>query len=79
MAYGDLNALPSLAERVIRCRDTGRYWRPDGSWADGIAQAATFHDAVEAARTCVDHDLHNVELVLCQRESKAEFIAVPMR
>jgi hypothetical protein len=51
------------ATRLLRCRATGQYWSHDG-WKPTIEGAAKFSDEIDAARACVTHDLHDVDLVL---------------
>lgn len=49
--------------RVIRCKNTFRYFG-DGGWTEDEKGARTFGDNIGAVRTCVQHGLNNVELVL---------------
>ncbi len=49
--------------RLIRCKQTGRYFSGDG-WREDATHATNFPDNIDAVRACVDHGLANVELVL---------------
>lgn len=51
------------ATRLLRCRATGRYWSQEG-WTPGFDGAVKFGSEIDAARACVTHGLHDVELVL---------------
>ncbi len=66
------------AVRMLRCRRTRRYFTGHG-WSDDPADAASFLDEVDAARACVDHDLHKVELVLRTQFSGVELFSTPVR
>ncbi len=49
--------------RIIRCKNTFRYFGERG-WTEDENGAKTFSDNLGAVRTCVEHGLNNVELVL---------------
>ncbi len=49
--------------RMIRCKHTARYFGESG-WTDDAKAARIFGDNLGAVRTCVEHGLNNVELVL---------------
>ena len=49
--------------RVIRCKHTSRYFGEQG-WTEDLGGAQIFGDNIGAVRTCVEHGLNNVELVL---------------
>jgi hypothetical protein len=66
------------ATRLLRCRKTHRYFSGRG-WTQDLNQAQTFVDNLEAARACVTHDLHDLELVLCTQASGVELFSTPVR
>ncbi|HWQ93163.1 MAG TPA: hypothetical protein VN673_15925 [Clostridia bacterium] len=73
-----LEPRPLLAERLIRCQRTRRYWSPEG-WTDEPEAATVFGDAYDAVRTCVEEDLKDVELVLQMPDTKAELFVTRLR
>ncbi len=62
--------------RVLRCIKTLRYYT-EGGWTHDPMQAELFSDEVSAVRTCVDHNLHDVELVI--RSGDTEIFATQIR
>lgn len=54
---------PLNAVRLLRCHRTRNYFDGQG-WADNSAHAQCYPNEIEAARACVSHGLHDVELVL---------------
>ncbi len=70
--------LISTTARILRCRKTHRYFNGEG-WTDNPSQAQVFPDEVDAARACVTHNLHEVELVLRTRLARVEFFSTPVR
>ena len=75
---GDTTTQFPTAARLIRCRNTKRYYNESG-WSDDPAQAYVFPNETEAARACVVHDLHDVELVLRSTLTGGEIISTPVR
>ncbi len=49
--------------RMIRCKQSFRYFGENG-WTHDTKRARNFDDNIGAVRTCVQHGLSNVELVL---------------
>ena len=74
----DASAYLADATRLLRCRRTYRYFTGRG-WTHDPGQAQTFDDNLEAARACVTHNLHNIELVLCARLTGVELFSTPVR
>ncbi len=66
------------AQRLLRCRKTHRYFNGDG-WTADPSQAQVFPDEIDAARACVIHKLHNVELVLRTQFTGLEIFSTPVR
>ena len=57
------SAAEKSIRRVIRRRGTADYFKGDG-WTQDHTQAWQFSDSVEAAQTCAQHGLIDVELAL---------------
>ncbi len=64
--------------RLVRCRQTGRYFK-QGGWTDDPSQALTFADEIEAVRACVRHGLNNVELVFRVPGGLSDLFCTPIR
>ncbi len=62
--------------RLLRCMKTSRYYTQAG-WTHDPMQAELFPDEVSIVRTCVDHNLHDVELVI--RSGDTEIFATQIR
>ncbi len=50
-------------KRVLRHVDSRKYFT-GGGWSEHMHEATTFPDVLEAAQSCVQHRLRNVELAL---------------
>ncbi len=66
------------AARLLRCRTTHRYFNGQ-DWTPDPSQAQIFPDEFDAARACLAHDLHDVELVLRNQLTGAEIFSTLMR
>ncbi len=66
------------AARLLRCQKTKRYYT-GYRWSDDPSQAQVFPDEIDAARACVTHNLHEVELVLRTRVTGVELFSTPVR
>ncbi len=66
------------AARLLRCRDTHRYFTGHG-WSDDASQAQAFNSIVDAATACVSHDLRHVELVLRTPLTGTELFSTAIR
>ena len=66
------------AQRLLRCRKSQRYFTGAG-WTDDPTQAENFPDDLHAARACVSHDLHDVELVLRTQSTGTELFCTAVR
>jgi hypothetical protein len=66
------------AARLLRCRKSPRYFNGNG-WTDDPSQAQTFPDEIDAARACITHNLHDVELVLRTPITGTELFSTPVR
>lgn len=53
----------ATVKRLVRCRATQRYFSGRG-WTEDPQEAKTFADALEAAQTCAQNKLVNVELAV---------------
>jgi hypothetical protein len=66
------------AERLLRCWTSGLYFM-DYGWTNDPSRAQKFPDELQAARACVVHNLHDVELVLRDPETGAELFSTVVR
>ncbi len=66
------------AQKVLRCRKTHRYFTGSG-WTDDPCEAEEYPDGVDAARACVTHNLHDIELVLRSHLTGTELFSTPVR
>ncbi len=66
------------AARPLRCCKTKRYFDGDG-WTEDPSQAQVFRDEIGAARACVTHSLHEVELVLRTHPTGVEIFSTLVR
>lgn len=64
--------------RLIRRKDTLEYFKGDG-WTNNPQEASTFSDVVEAAQTCAQHGLVNIELALQVENGVTEVFCTPIR
>lgn len=64
--------------RVLRCCKTKRYFT-GGGWSEHPSEAQAFSDEIDAARACVTHDLHDIELVLRTELTGVELFSTPVR
>lgn len=64
--------------RMLRCRDTLRYFTGEG-WSEDPEFAQLFPDEFGAVRACVSNRLDNVELVLRVSGSQTELFCTPVR
>lgn len=71
-----LSAKP--VRRVIRHQTTHAYFGRQG-WTQNPEQAWTFQDVVEAAKTCNQYGLKNVELVLQPALADTELFRTTLR
>ncbi len=74
----DNNTQFPSAARVLRCRNSKRYFNGDG-WTDDPSDAQVFPDEIDAARACVTHNLRDVELVLRTHLTGIELFSTPVR
>ena len=74
--------LPSQDEkpvaRLLRHRETHQYFCQDG-WTDSPQEATVFYDVVEAAETCVQHGLKDVELAVRVRAEACDLFCTSLR
>ena len=63
---------------MIRCRKTLRYFN-GGGWTFDPRGAQSFAHVIDAARTCVDNGLEDVDLVLQLPDAHAELFSTPIR
>ncbi len=71
-------AAPSTAVRLLRSQQTHQYFTGEG-WTDNPVNAQPFPNEVEAARACITHNLHDIELVLQMPGGGPELFATSMR
>jgi hypothetical protein len=64
--------------RLIRCRQTQRYFTGQG-WSEDPARAEVFDDPLDAVRACLSHDLQNIEMVLRVNGSQVDLFSTTVR
>ena len=64
--------------RLLRHKATRQYFR-DGGWTERPAEARNFYDVVEAAQTCVQHGLADVELAVRVRVEACDLFCTEIR
>ncbi len=64
--------------RLLRHRRSQEYFTGTG-WTRQIDQARTYADCLEAARTCADCGLSEVELVLRVKDGTADLYSTELR
>jgi hypothetical protein len=79
MSAKELNSFTGEQQikRLLRHRHSQAYFT-DGGWTNDPAQAESFADIVQAAQTCADYGLSDVELALCF-EPGADVFCTPLR
>jgi hypothetical protein len=68
----------AMAARLLRHRETRRYFRDEG-WTESPDEAKVFFDVVEAAETCVEHGLKDVELTVRVRAESCDLFCTEFR
>ena len=66
------------AARLLRHRETHQYYR-EGGWTESPTEATVFYDVVEAAQTCVQHGLKDVELTVRVRAEACDLFCTSIR
>ncbi len=66
------------AQKLLRCLKTHRYFT-GGGWTEDPGKAIAFPDGIDAARACVTHNLHDVELVLRSHVTGTELFRTHVR
>ena len=64
--------------RLIRCRETYRYFTGNG-WSDDPDRAEIYVEQIDAVRACVFHKLENIELVLRLHGSQTDLFCTMVR
>ena len=77
MSADTINIFPEIT-RLLRCRKTRRYFTGQG-WSQEPSDAAQFSHSIQAARACVNHDLHDIELVLRSQVTGVELFCTFVR
>ena len=65
-------------QRLLRRKGSQDYFTGDG-WTTDIQAAKTFHDSLEAARTCAHCGLFDVEMVLRLADGSADLYCTEVR
>jgi len=74
----DANREEKAAARLLRHRETRQYFS-EGNWTESPAEATVFCDVVEAAQTCVQHGLKDVELAVRVRAEACDLFCTSIR
>lgn len=64
--------------RLLRRRDSTEFFK-GGSWTKNPDEATRFTDALEAARTCAQHGLSNMEITLRMDAEASDLFSTPIR
>lgn len=64
--------------RMLRHRISREYFK-NGGWTPNPEEASSFADVLEAARTCNQYGLTNVEIALRCQSAKADVFCTPIR
>jgi len=64
--------------RLLRHRRTQLYFQDDG-WTDSPQEAKAFFDVVEAAETCTQHGLNEVDLIVRVRAESCDLFCTSLR
>ncbi len=65
-------------KRFLRHRHSREYFK-NGGWTTDPKEADTFCDVVEAAQTCAQYNLSNVELALRYETGAGDIFCTPIR
>lgn len=65
-------------KRFLRHRESLAYFK-DGGWTNNPREAKSFTDVVEAARTCAEYGLEDVELALRYEAGEADVFCTQIR
>ncbi|HEV2208511.1 MAG TPA: hypothetical protein VG167_07020 [Verrucomicrobiae bacterium] len=78
MANGYEEEPLKTVERLLRCRNTHRYFTDNG-WTENPADARCFTDLLEAAQICAERGLTDVELTLVAGRGGPELFCTAVR